>query len=78
MEFRSTPSLVLIGISTLMLSSCASMFSESEYPVHIDSVPSKMEIVVTDIDGDIVYRGKTPTVVELDAGARYFVLRDTP
>lgn len=73
MEFRSTPSLVLIGISTLMLSSCASMFSESEYPVHIDSVPSKMEIVVTNIDGDIVYRGKTPTVVELDAGAGYFV-----
>ena len=73
MELRSTLSLVFIGISTLMLSSCASMFSESEYPVHIDSVPSKMEIVVTDIDGDIVYRGKTPTVVELDAGAGYFV-----
>lgn len=73
MDLRSTLSLVLIGISTLMLSSCASMFSESEYPVHIDSVPSKMEIVVTDSDGDIVYRGKTPTVVDLDAGAGYFV-----
>ena len=73
MEFRSTLSLLSIGISTLMLSSCASKFSESEYPVHIDSVPSKMEIEVTDIEGDIVYRGKTPTVVALDAGDGYFV-----
>ena len=28
---------------------------------------------MTDIEGDIVYRGKTPTVVDLDAGAGYFV-----
>ena len=68
-----TFSLVLIGISTLMLTGCASVFSVSEYPVHIDSVPSDMEIVVTDRNGDIEYRGQTPAIVGLDARGGYFV-----
>lgn len=65
----------LFPVTMLMiaLSGCASMISESKNPVYIDSVPTKMEIVVTDRDGDIVYRGKTPTVVDLDAGSGYFV-----
>lgn len=64
---------LVVVISMLMLSGCATLFSTSEYPVYIDSVPPKMEIVVTDSDGDIVYRGKTPSVVNLDAGGGYFV-----
>ncbi len=68
-----TFSLVLIGISTLMLTGCASVFSVSEYPVHIDRVPSDMEIVVTDRNGDIEYRRQTPAIVDLDARGGYFV-----
>ena len=69
----STLCLMLIGLSTPMLTGCASVFSVSEYPVHIDSVPTDMEIVVTDRNGDIEYRGQTPAVVDLDARGGYFV-----
>ncbi|MYD45445.1 MAG: hypothetical protein F4W92_03755 [Gammaproteobacteria bacterium] len=72
-KFLPLFSLVLIGISTLMLSGCASTFSVSEYPVHIDSVPSDMEIVITDRNGDIEFRGRTPAIVNLDARGGYFV-----
>ena len=72
-NFLSTVSLVLIGMSTLTLTGCASVFSVSEYPVHLDSVPSDMEIVVTDRNGNIEYRGQTPAIVDLDARGGYFV-----
>ncbi|MYI77897.1 MAG: hypothetical protein F4077_09130 [Gammaproteobacteria bacterium] len=72
-KLLSTFSLVLIGMSTLMLNGCASVFSVSEYPVRIDSVPTDMEIVITDRNGDIEYRGRTPTIVNLDARGGYFV-----
>ena len=72
-KFLSTFNLVLISMSTLLLNGCASVFSVSEYPVHIDSVPSDMEIVDTDRNGDIEYRGRTPAVVNLDARGGYFV-----
>ncbi len=72
-DFWSTFSLVFIGMSTLMLTGCASVFSVSEYPVRLDSVPSDMEIVVTDRSGNIEYRGQTPAIVDLDARGGYFV-----
>ena len=65
--------LVPVGMSLLALCGCATILSNSEYPVNIDSVPSNMEIVVTDSNGDIEYRGQTPTVVDLDAHGGYFV-----
>ncbi|MCY3541532.1 MAG: hypothetical protein OXH31_06455 [Gammaproteobacteria bacterium] len=72
-KFLTMLSLVLIGLSTLMLNGCASVFSESEYPVRIDSVPSDMEIVIVDQNDDIVFRGRTPALVNLDAHGGYFV-----
>ena len=65
--------LALIGMSMLALCGCATIYSVSEYPVNIDSVPSNMEIVVTDSNGDIAYRGQTPVVVDLDARGGFFV-----
>ena len=70
---QATGYLILIGVSMLMLTGCATMFSESEYPVNIDSEPSNMEVVVKDSNGNIEFRGKTPAVVDLEAGGGYFV-----
>lgn len=70
---QSTGCFILVSVSMLMLTGCATVFSVSEYPVNIDSAPSKMEIVVTDSDGNIVFRGQTPAVVDLEAGGGYFV-----
>ena len=72
-SIRSKCSLILIGLCMLVLTGCATVLSVSEYSVDIDSVPSNLEIVVTDSDGNIEFRGKTPAVVDLEAGGGYFV-----
>lgn len=54
-----------------IFSSCASLFSKSVYPVHIDSSPSNAKISITDYTGRQVYAGNTPAVVRLKAGAGY-------
>lgn len=68
--------LILVVVS---LSSCASIVSESSYPVQFTSNPSESNIIiVNDMDLEI-YSGKTPSIVELSskkgffAGAEYTV-----
>lgn len=67
---------VLKGVSTfaaiLMLSSCASIVSDSSYPVAIHSAPDAANFTVTNKSGVTVHSGITPSIVTLKAGAGYF------
>ena len=65
--------LVLFCIGALgLLGSCATIFSDSDYSVRIDSNPSEMEFSIIDKKGVQVYKGTTPSIVRLSASAGYF------
>ena len=55
---------------------CASIISKSNYPVNITSQPSGADITIVNKKGRVVYEGKTPTVVDLKAGAGWFQGQD--
>ena len=55
-----------------MTTSCASIISESQYPITLSSHPTEAKIVVSDESGKEIYRGKTPTTLTLSAGDGFF------
>ena len=55
-----------------LLSSCASIFGKSSYPVSINSNPSGATVSITDKKGKEVYKGVSPATVTLKSGAGYF------
>jgi len=52
--------------------SCATIVSDSTYPVTIRSTPDRADFVIHDEDGAEVHRGVTPATVDLKAGSSYF------
>ncbi|MBL7252361.1 hypothetical protein [Alloalcanivorax marinus] len=59
--------------ATIHLSGCASIVSDSSYPVSIQSSPDRAEYVITDIhDGKRVAAGTTPDTVTLRAKHGFF------
>lgn len=59
-------------ISSALISGCASIVSDSNYPVRIDSLPKGASFVVKNRSGIEVANGVTPEVVNLKAGAGFF------
>lgn len=68
---KKVKSVSLLG-SLLMFSGCASIVSESSYPVAIQSTPDFANFTITNKGGVTVHTGVTPTIVTLKAGAGYF------
>jgi hypothetical protein len=62
---------VLTFSATVLLSSCASIVSKSEYPVAFTSSPSGAKVVVKK-NGVDVYQGVTPSIVTLSASNGFF------
>ncbi|MGQ7956478.1 hypothetical protein ACUTAF_01945 [Pseudomonas sp. SP16.1] len=58
--------------AVVLLSGCASIFSEQTYPVQITSEPPRASIEIRDEDGNVVYNGSTPATVKLASSAGYF------
>lgn len=56
--------------------SCASIFSKSQYPVYINSVPEGAKISILSGRGILVFEGTTPSLVVLDASEGYFQRAD--
>ncbi len=54
------------------LSGCASIVSESKYPVSVNSEPRGAHFEVRNKSGNVVASGATPSQVTLNAGAGYF------
>ncbi len=56
----------------VFVTGCASIVSQSEYPVSLTSTPDGATVTVIDQDGKEIYRGVTPTQVTLKSGSGYF------
>ena len=60
-------------ISTAMLTTgCASIVSDSQWPVSVTSTPNHAEYTIRNEDGVTVASGTTPNTVILSSGAGYF------
>ena len=63
---------ILAAGAALSLSACASILSESTYPVTFDSDPTGAQLRITDEAGNVVFDGRGPTTLSLKAGDGYF------
>lgn len=63
-------------ITALLLQGCASILSNSAYPVLIDSNPAGAGFVIKNRNGIEVAHGQTPATITLDSGAGYFKKAD--
>jgi len=63
---------ILFAMVAFVFAGCATIVSKSSYPVNITSTPAGAEIEIKTSDGKVVFTGKTPTQVVLEAGKGYF------
>ena len=61
----------LTGVAAIMLASCASIVSKSEYPVSLMSSPAGAKVQVKK-NGMVVHEGTTPSTVTLSASSGFF------
>ncbi|MGR8941763.1 MAG: hypothetical protein ACU83P_09275 [Gammaproteobacteria bacterium] len=59
-------------IFSVLLSGCASLLTNSAYPVAIDSWPGEAAYVIRNHNGVEVKRGMTPDIAILESGGGYF------
>ena len=59
-------------IVSLSISSCATIFGKSKYPVTVNSTPNAANIIITNKKGDTIFKGTTPAVVTLKSSSGYF------
>jgi len=64
--------LVITGAIALLLAGCASILSESQYPVTFNTTPSGATLSITNRDGNVVFEGTSPTTLTLKSGAGFF------
>lgn len=60
------------ALSTTLLSGCASIVSDSAYPVSVSSTPVGANFEIKDSTGTIIHSGTTPGTVTLKSGRGYF------
>jgi hypothetical protein len=58
--------------AALALTSCASIVSDSTYPVTITSSPENLPIKIENEKGQVLHTGQTPMTVTLKAGDGWF------
>jgi hypothetical protein len=63
---------ILATVLVLGTTGCASIVSDSDYPVSVDSSPSGATFEVKDSTGMVLARGTTPQTIVLEAGEGYF------
>ncbi len=63
---------VFLATVVFTLSGCASIVSDSKYPVSVNSEPRGANFEVRNKSGSVVSSGATPSQVTLNAGAGYF------
>lgn len=63
---------LVVGTLALVASGCASIVSESNYPVRIDSYPQGATFAVRNENFDIVCTGTTPKTVFLESDSGFF------
>lgn len=61
-----------LTVSSILMSGCASIISQSTWPVAIKSVPEAASFSITNQKGEKIHSGTTPSTVNLASGAGYF------
>lgn len=56
----------------LLLNGCASIISDSKYPVSVSSSPMGANFEISNREGKVIHSGTTPGSVTLSSGAGYF------
>jgi hypothetical protein len=64
--------IVITILIMVLLTACASIVSNKNYPVTLNSTPDNAQVTVKDSSGNIIFSGKTPTTITLDASSGYF------
>lgn len=70
-RFRLYFILIFISLSIPFLTGCASIVSDSTYPVRFQS-SSNSDVIVKNQMGQTFYKGSTPTVINLPASEGFF------
>jgi len=70
MKFLTKP--FVIATVCILLIGCASIVSKSVYPLAVNTEPSGILVVIKNENGMEVFSGRSPAVVELAAGAKFF------
>ena len=60
-----------MGVAAIMMTSCASILSKSEYPVSLMSSPAGAKVQVKK-NGMVVHEGTTPSTITLSASSGFF------
>ena len=63
---------VILGAAIVLLQGCASIVSQSSWPVVIKSTPETTAFTITNQKGDKIHSGTTPSTVNLASGAGFF------
>lgn len=58
--------------ASLFVSGCASIVSDSQYPVTVHSNPPGAEYQIRNRSGNVIHQGTTPSTVTLKSGDGYF------
>ena len=65
--------LSVVGAGALVtLAGCASIVSDSSYPVSVKSTPAGAAFEIAKLNGQVVHTGTTPQTVSLKSGDTYF------
>lgn len=72
MSLASRTRNAVAAFAILTITGCASIVSESKYPIAVMSNPSYAKFEITNKHGSVVHTGVTPTTVTLKSGAGYF------
>lgn len=64
--------IALLLTASIVFSNCATIVSKSSYPVSIQTNPAGAQVSITDKKGKEIYKGTSPSVVKLKAGAGFF------
>jgi hypothetical protein len=63
---------VMVFISIFLFSNCASIATQTEYPLSINSSPEGAKVTITNKKGTEVFVGNTPANIELKSSSGFF------
>jgi hypothetical protein len=63
---------IALMINISLITGCASLLGNSQYPVNIISAPVTSTFEITDKSGKLIHTGNTPSTITLKSGRGYF------
>jgi hypothetical protein len=72
MRITNVKSITMMSMLIALETGCATIVSDSNYLVSMNSTPTDAEFLVRNQDGVEVHKGRTPSTLSLRAGAGYF------